>query len=215
MNRFFRITFSALVLLLSGVACQTTRQFPTPNPQSKPLVGQLLYSSPKRTFVGDFTAQVSATDFQLEVTKGPGMSLIFVRDSSGTLARVEALGHSWQGNPRFAPGIMRNWLATAAFYMRRVGTQLSTAAALLTVGAATALAQPAGEAVGGEASLKLPDLSQVSFFNVSRLASGMGEVLASDSELNRVRPVKHLGGKHVGRLVDVDSACYEHVAGNY
>src|SRR6266496_3927857 len=60
---------------------------------------------------------------------------------------------------------MRNWLATAAFYTRRVGTKLSTAAALLTVGAATALAQPAGEAVGGEASLKLPDLSQVSFFN--------------------------------------------------
>src|SRR6266496_3707081 len=60
---------------------------------------------------------------------------------------------------------MRNWLATAAFYTRRVGTKLSTAAALLTVGAATALAQPAGEAVGGEASLKLPDLSRVSFFN--------------------------------------------------
>jgi K(+)-stimulated pyrophosphate-energized sodium pump len=60
---------------------------------------------------------------------------------------------------------MRTWLATAAFITRRMGTQLSAVAALLTVGAATALAQPAGEAAGGEASLKLPDLSQVSFFN--------------------------------------------------
>jgi K(+)-stimulated pyrophosphate-energized sodium pump len=60
---------------------------------------------------------------------------------------------------------MRTWLATAAFVIRRMGTKLSAVAALLTVGAANALAQPAGEAAGGEASLKLPDLSQVSFFN--------------------------------------------------
>ena len=60
---------------------------------------------------------------------------------------------------------MRTWLATAAFFTRRVATKLSAVAALLTVGAATAFAQPAGESAGGEASLKLPDLSQVSFFN--------------------------------------------------
>ena len=60
---------------------------------------------------------------------------------------------------------MRTWLATAAFITRGMGMKLSAVAALLTVGAATALAQPAGEAGGGEASLKLPDLSQVSFFN--------------------------------------------------
>ena len=48
---------------------------------------------------------------------------------------------------------------------RGASLKLSAVAALLTVGAATAFAQPAGEAAGGEASLKLPDLSQVSFFN--------------------------------------------------
>src|SRR6201988_5182450 len=58
---------------------------------------------------------------------------------------------------------MRTWLTTAAFFTRRVVTKLSAVAALLTVGAATALAQPEGG--GGEASLKLPDLSQVSFLN--------------------------------------------------
>src|ERR1700752_1469492 len=60
---------------------------------------------------------------------------------------------------------MRTWLATAAFFTRRMGSKFSAVVALLTVGAATAFAQPAGESVGGEASLKLPDLSQVSFFN--------------------------------------------------
>ncbi len=59
---------------------------------------------------------------------------------------------------------MRTWLATAAFFSR-MAMKVSAVVALLTVGAATALAQPEGKAAGGEASLKLPDLSQVSFFN--------------------------------------------------
>src|SRR3984885_2335151 len=65
---------------------------------------------------------------------------------------------------------MRTWLAPAAFQRRRIVTAFLhgflkatlTAVTLLTVGAATALAQPEA---GGEASLKLPDLSQVSFLN--------------------------------------------------
>src|ERR1700751_1948278 len=60
---------------------------------------------------------------------------------------------------------MRTWLATAALVSRRMAMKISTAAALLTVGAAAAFGQPAGESAGGEASLKLPDLSQVSFLN--------------------------------------------------
>jgi K(+)-stimulated pyrophosphate-energized sodium pump len=69
--------------------------------------------------------------------------------------------------------MMRTWLATAAFAGHRVvsGFLRSTflkktlaLAALLTVGSAAALAQSPSEA-GGEASLKLPDLSSVSFLN--------------------------------------------------
>src|SRR5437588_634887 len=64
---------------------------------------------------------------------------------------------------------MRTRLATVAFRgFRLAGSSLKklwTLSALLTLGAATALAQPASEAAGGEASLKLPDLSQVSFLN--------------------------------------------------
>jgi K(+)-stimulated pyrophosphate-energized sodium pump len=63
---------------------------------------------------------------------------------------------------------MRTWLATAAFQGRRVVSGFMkttfTLATLLTAGAATALAQPAPE-TGGEAALKLPDLSQVTFLN--------------------------------------------------
>src|SRR3954454_20000099 len=58
---------------------------------------------------------------------------------------------------------MRTCLATAALVSRRMVTKFSAVVALLTVSAAPAFDQPAAE--GGEASLKLPDLSQVSFFN--------------------------------------------------
>ena len=58
---------------------------------------------------------------------------------------------------------MSNWLATAAVLNRSMATKISAVAALLTVGAVSASAQP--ESAGGEASLKLPDLSSVSFFN--------------------------------------------------
>src|SRR6202167_4924617 len=64
---------------------------------------------------------------------------------------------------------MRTWLANAASQGRRLVTDLLkksfAVATLLTVGAASALAQPASETAGGEASLKLPDLSSVSFLN--------------------------------------------------
>src|SRR5436305_5036406 len=58
---------------------------------------------------------------------------------------------------------MRTWLAHAALFSGRMSMKISAVVALLTIGATAALAQP--EAAGGEASLKLPDLSQVSFFN--------------------------------------------------
>jgi K(+)-stimulated pyrophosphate-energized sodium pump len=68
--------------------------------------------------------------------------------------------------------MMRTWLATAAFQRRRTASGFVTdlfkktfaLVVLLTLGAVSALAQPA-ESAGGEASLKLPDLSSVSFFS--------------------------------------------------
>ena len=64
---------------------------------------------------------------------------------------------------------MRTWLAS--FVSRGCGlvqTRASIAASVIAVvilGASAALAQPAPE-VGGEASLKLPDLSSVSFLGM-------------------------------------------------
>jgi len=56
---------------------------------------------------------------------------------------------------------MRTCLATAAYIRRRVAFLVS--AALLLLGSSAAFAQPTSETVGGEAALKLPDLTKVSF----------------------------------------------------
>jgi K(+)-stimulated pyrophosphate-energized sodium pump len=58
---------------------------------------------------------------------------------------------------------MRTWLAPAAT-CRRMAVKISAVLATVLIGGTAAFSQPASEA-GGEASLKLPDLSLVSFFN--------------------------------------------------
>ncbi|HUA13812.1 MAG TPA: sodium-translocating pyrophosphatase [Verrucomicrobiae bacterium] len=59
---------------------------------------------------------------------------------------------------------MRIWLAVAAF-LHSTATRIAALAALLTLGATSAFAQSPSEAAGGEAALKLPNLSQVTFFH--------------------------------------------------
>ena len=57
---------------------------------------------------------------------------------------------------------MRTWLARFASHGRRFAKTFAATFALLTLGAVAAFAQPSEE-VGGEASLKVPDLSTVQF----------------------------------------------------
>jgi hypothetical protein len=103
-----RILPCLFLLLLPGCASSI---FPAYNPAGRNVAGQMLYEGKKRTFVGDFTVRQSPTDFALDVTKGPGMELILIRQNDN-LVEVQALGHTWQGNPQhFIPGEVRNWVA--------------------------------------------------------------------------------------------------------
>ena len=81
---------------------------------------------------------------------------------------------------------MRTWLAKAASEGRQFAQiftrTVAATIAVLSFGSIAALAQPAHE-VGGEASLKLPDLSQVSFLGID------GHKLAADRHsVLRLRP---------------------------
>jgi len=108
----------ALRLLLLSLAAATLLAgcasgiFPAYNPAGRNVAGQMLYEGKKRTFVGDFTVRQSPTDFALDVTKGPGIELILMRENGDKLVRIEALGHTWQGDPQhFVPAQVRNWVA--------------------------------------------------------------------------------------------------------
>jgi hypothetical protein len=118
----FSLTAVAILSVLPGCAAHI---FPEYNPAGQNLAGQMLYVGKKRTFVGEFTVRQSPTDFALDVTKGPGMELIL------NLARVEALNHTWQGDPRyFVPPQVRNWVA-----LREVFSGGTPAGATVTRGA--------------------------------------------------------------------------------
>ena len=62
---------------------------------------------------------------------------------------------------------MRTWMATLASVGCRLAKSSASLATLLLLTATCAFAQPAEEAGGGEASLKLPDLSTVSFLGMN------------------------------------------------
>jgi K(+)-stimulated pyrophosphate-energized sodium pump len=60
---------------------------------------------------------------------------------------------------------MRIWLARVASQRCRIAQSVAGIMATIMLVASSALAQPAPETAGGEASLKLPDLSMARFFN--------------------------------------------------
>jgi hypothetical protein len=110
--RAVRLLILPLAAAAALAGCATRGIFPEYNPAGRNVSGQVLYSGKKRTFVGEFTVRKSPTDFALDVTKGPGMQLILVRENGENLVRVEAMNHAWQGNPQhFVPPQVRNWVA--------------------------------------------------------------------------------------------------------
>ncbi len=121
-NGFPRLRCAALgmtaILALVLGACQTTPH--TRLVSGKVRTGQMRYSGPQRSIVGEFVLCSSPYDFQLEVSKGPS-TLMSVREIHGETARFEGGGRSWQGRPQNAPKPLRNWLALDDVFAGRAG----------------------------------------------------------------------------------------------
>lgn len=105
-----RIT-AALVLAFCLGSC-ATHQFATPATDWRARSGQLLYHGRKTTLIGEVLVRFSNRgDFELTFTKGPGVTLLLVRQDpnfvrvSGPLARG-----SWSGPPAKAPPRVRGWV---------------------------------------------------------------------------------------------------------
>lgn len=105
------LAFALAALMLNS--CATVRhQFASPATDWTARSGQLLYHGRKTALIGEVLVRFSNKgDFELTFTKGPGVTLLEVRQDatfvrvSGPLARG-----SWSGPPAQAPARLRGWV---------------------------------------------------------------------------------------------------------
>jgi len=115
------ITAFFFLALLCLTSCQALRhQFASPEPDWQSKVGQLQYRGPKTSLIGEVLVRYSNQgDFELTFSKGPGVTLLTVRQNdelvrvSGPLARG-----SWSGPPAKTPARLRGWVSLRALLLR-------------------------------------------------------------------------------------------------
>ena len=100
-----------LAVDLASCATTATHQFAEPARDWQTRTGQLLYRNPKTTVIGDVVVRFSnAGDFELTFSKGPGVTLLILRQDSN-FAEVSGplAGRGWSGPIDRAPQQLRGW----------------------------------------------------------------------------------------------------------
>jgi hypothetical protein len=109
-----KIAIIALAIIdLAGCGTMPAHQFaePTSNWQTK--TGQLMYRTPQTTLIGDVIVRYSKTgDFELTVSKGPGVTLLSLRQDAAFAEVKGAFARAgWSGPVEQAPPQLRGWLS--------------------------------------------------------------------------------------------------------
>jgi hypothetical protein len=107
-----------LIIILTMIAfgltsCQTIRHhFLDPSRDWPARNGQLLYRGKKTTLIGEVLVRFSkAGDFELTFTKGPGITLLEVRQDANFASVKGPLARGgWSGPSAQAPARLRGWL---------------------------------------------------------------------------------------------------------
>jgi hypothetical protein len=116
----------ALLFSISLTSCQNLLRYHLIEPARdwQARSGQLLYRGPKVRLVGEVLVRYSrAGDFELTLTKGPGVPL-FTLHQNADFARVQgplARG-TWSGPVAHAPKRLRGWLALREAVMQTSDT---------------------------------------------------------------------------------------------
>jgi len=99
-------------LCLTGCATFSQHQFAQPTADWQTRTGQLMYRSQKTTLIGDALVRFSKTgDFELTVSKGPGITLLSLRQDAGFAEVKGAFARQgWSGPVNQAPPQLRSWL---------------------------------------------------------------------------------------------------------
>jgi hypothetical protein len=115
---FFAISIGAFCL--TSCASASHHQFPEPAAGWQTKTGQLMYRTAKATLIGEAIIRFSNTgDFELTVSKGPGITLLFLRQDAA-FAEFNAIftDQRWSGPAANAPPQLRGWLALRDQFLR-------------------------------------------------------------------------------------------------
>jgi hypothetical protein len=102
------------IILFCIISCATIshHEFSEPAAGWQTKTGQLMYRTPNTTLIGEALVRYSkAGDFDLTVSKGPGITLLSLRQDA-TFAEVKGAfaGQGWSGRVAQAPAQLRGWL---------------------------------------------------------------------------------------------------------
>ena len=105
---------------LTSCATISQHQFAEPAAGWQTRTGQLMYRTAKATLIGEAVVRFSKTgDFELTVSKGPGITLLSLRqDSDFAEFNANFTGQYWSGRVAQAPPQLRGWLALRDQFLR-------------------------------------------------------------------------------------------------
>jgi hypothetical protein len=118
-NRPYLVSF-AIVICLTSCASVSQHQFSEPAGGWQTKNGQLMYRTAKTTLIGEALVRFSQTgDFELTVSKGPGITLLSLRQDAGFAEfNADFTGQRWSGPTAQAPSQLRGWLGLRDQFLR-------------------------------------------------------------------------------------------------
>jgi hypothetical protein len=101
-----------VAMALTGCATTSRHQFADPGRDWQARSGQLLYKGEKTSLIGEVLVRFSkGGDFELTFSKGPGVTLLQVRqDASFAAVKGPLARGGWSGSTAQAPARLRGWL---------------------------------------------------------------------------------------------------------
>jgi hypothetical protein len=101
-----------VIFFLTNCATMTQHQFAEPTRDWQARSGQLLYRTAETTLIGDVFVRFSkGGDFELTFSKGPGVTLLSLRQDASFVEVKGAFARGgWSGPIEQAPRQLRGWL---------------------------------------------------------------------------------------------------------
>jgi hypothetical protein len=107
------LSFSAITAFcVTSCTTSSPHRFSNPTFDWQSKSGQIMYHTPNTTLIGEVLVRFSKDgDFELTVSKGPGITLLSLRQDA-TFAEVKGglAGHGWSGLVTQAPLQLRGWV---------------------------------------------------------------------------------------------------------